>query len=119
MYMLPLAKLFIKEIVHLQGAPVSIVSNGDSIYVSRFWATLNKAMGTLHFNNMFHLQTDDQTEWTNQTLEDMLRTCVLDFKTEWDVDLPLCEFTYNNSFHTSIRTAPYEALYGRRYRTPV
>lgn len=63
------------------GSPVSIVSDGDNISVTRFCATLNKAMGTLHFSNAYHLQTDDQTKRMNQTLEDMLRACILDFKT--------------------------------------
>ena len=52
-------------------------------------------------------------------MEDMLRACVLDFKTQWDESLPLCEFAYNNSYHSSIGMAPFEALYGRRCKTPV
>ena len=54
-----------------------------------------------------------------QTLEDMLRACVLDFKTQWDESLTLCEFAYNSSYHSSIEMTPFEALYGRRCRTPV
>ncbi|GJY64704.1 putative reverse transcriptase domain-containing protein [Tanacetum coccineum] len=67
----------------------------------------------------YHPQTDKQSERTIQTLEDMLRACVIDFGGSWDVHLPLAEFSYNNSYHTSIRCAPFEALYGRKCRSPV
>ena len=53
------------------------------------------------------------------TLEDMLRACALDFKRSWDDHLPLIEYAYNNSYHSSIRMAPYEALYGQKYRYPI
>ncbi|KAJ8749740.1 hypothetical protein K2173_012291 [Erythroxylum novogranatense] len=62
---------------------------------------------------------DGQSERTIRTLEGMLRACVLDFKGAWDEHLPLVEFAYNNSYHSSIQMAPYEALYGRRCRTPI
>ena len=62
---------------------------------------------------------DGQTERTIQTLEDMLRMCVLDFKQDWDQYLPLVEFTYNNSYHSSIGMSPYEALYERKCRSPL
>ncbi|KAD4179592.1 hypothetical protein E3N88_28183 [Mikania micrantha] len=67
----------------------------------------------------YHPQTDGQTERTNQTLEDMLRSCVIDFGGSWDIHLPLVEFSYNNSYHTSIQCAPFEALYGRKCRSPI
>ncbi|GKB98296.1 putative reverse transcriptase domain-containing protein [Tanacetum coccineum] len=67
----------------------------------------------------FHPQTDRQSERTIQTLEDMLRACVIDFGGNWDVHLPLVEFSYNNSYHSSIRCALFEALYGRKCRSPV
>ncbi|GKB47916.1 putative reverse transcriptase domain-containing protein [Tanacetum coccineum] len=67
----------------------------------------------------YHPQTDGQSERTIQTLEDMLRVCVIDFGGSWDVHLPLAEFYYNNSYHSSIRCAPFEALYGRKCRSPV
>ena len=120
MHMLPLAELFVNEIVSRHGQPVSITSDRDSRFVSRFWKTLHESMGTkLQFSTAYHPQTDGQSERTIQTLEDMLRACVLDFKTQWDETLPLCEFAYNNSYHSSIGMAPFEALYGRRCRTPV
>ncbi|GJY58332.1 putative reverse transcriptase domain-containing protein [Tanacetum coccineum] len=67
----------------------------------------------------YHPQTDGQSERTIQTLEDMLRACVLDFGKGWDRHLPLVEFSYNNSYHTSIKAAPFEALYGRKCRSPI
>ncbi|GJR02538.1 putative reverse transcriptase domain-containing protein [Tanacetum coccineum] len=63
--------------------------------------------------------TNGQSERTIQTLEDMLRACVLDFRGSWDVHLPLVEFSYNNSYHSSVRCAPFEALYGRKCRSPI
>ncbi|GJW76492.1 putative reverse transcriptase domain-containing protein [Tanacetum coccineum] len=67
----------------------------------------------------YHPETDDQSERTIQTLEDMLRACVIDFGKGWVKHLPLAKFSYNNSYHASIKAAPYEALYGRKCRSPV
>ncbi|GJT35976.1 putative reverse transcriptase domain-containing protein [Tanacetum coccineum] len=67
----------------------------------------------------YHLQMDGQSERTIQTMEDMLRACVIDFGKDWDRHLPLVEFSYNNSYHTSIKAAPFEALYGRKCRSLV
>ncbi|GKD52281.1 putative reverse transcriptase domain-containing protein [Tanacetum coccineum] len=67
----------------------------------------------------YHLETDGQSERTIQTLEDMLRACVLDFGKGWDKHLPLVEFSYNNSYHTSIKAALFEVLYGRKCRSPI
>jgi hypothetical protein len=67
----------------------------------------------------YHSQTGGQTERTNQILEDMLRACALDFGGSWEDHLPLAEFSYNNSYQSSIQMAPYEALYGRKYRSPI
>ncbi|GKF55602.1 putative reverse transcriptase domain-containing protein [Tanacetum coccineum] len=67
----------------------------------------------------YHPQTDGQSERSIQTLEDMLRTCVIDFGNGWDRHLPLIKFSYNNSYHTSIKAAPFEALYYRKCRSPV
>ena len=71
------------------------------------------------FSTDFHPQTDGQSERVIQILEDMLRLCVMDFKAYWETHLPLIEFSYNNSFQTSIRMAPFEALYGPKCRSPV
>ena len=115
-----LTRLYIREIVRLHGVPVSIISDRDSRFTSRFWQSLNKAMGThLDMSTAYHPQTDGQSERTIQTLEDMLRACVIDFGKSWDTHLPLVEFSYNNSYHSSIKVAPFEALYGRKCRSPL
>ena len=98
-----LAKLYVGEIVRLHRVLVSIVSDRDPRFTSQFWPKLQKALGTsLHFSAAFHPQTDGQSEKTIQTLEDMLRACVLDFKGRWVKYLPLMEFAYNNSYQASI-----------------
>ncbi|GJR05816.1 putative reverse transcriptase domain-containing protein [Tanacetum coccineum] len=73
----------------------------------------------LDMSTAYHPQTDSQSERTIQTLKDMLRACVIDFGKGWDRHLPLVEFSHNNSYHTSIKAAPFEALYGRKCRSPV
>nr|GFA93315.1 putative reverse transcriptase domain, ribonuclease H-like domain, aspartic peptidase domain protein [Tanacetum cinerariifolium] len=115
-----LAQLYLREIVCRHGVPVSIISDRDSLFTSRFWETLQKALGTqLNLSTAYHLETDGQSERTIQTLEDMLRACAIDFGNSWDRHLPLVEFSYNNSYHASIKAAPFEALYGRTCRSPV
>ncbi|GJW45337.1 putative reverse transcriptase domain-containing protein [Tanacetum coccineum] len=73
----------------------------------------------LNLSTAYHPQTDGQSERTIQTLEDMLRACMIDFRNGWDRHLPLVEFLYNNSYHTSIKVAPFKALYDRKCRSPV
>ncbi|GJX15525.1 reverse transcriptase domain-containing protein [Tanacetum coccineum] len=90
------------------------------IYTNEIVARHGEALGTrLDMSTAYHPQTDGQSERTIQTLEDMLRACVMDFGGSWDTHLPLIEFSYNNSYHTSIKCAPFEALYGRKCRSPV
>ncbi|GJZ70432.1 putative reverse transcriptase domain-containing protein [Tanacetum coccineum] len=115
-----LAKIYVDEIVARHGVPVSIISDRDGRFTSRCWQTMQKALGTrVDMSTAYHPQMDKQSEHTIQTLEDMLRACVIDFGGSWDVHLPLAEFSYNNSYHSSIRCAPFEALYGRKCRSPV
>ncbi|GJY21425.1 reverse transcriptase domain-containing protein [Tanacetum coccineum] len=115
-----LTRLYLKEIVCRHGVPVLIISDRDSHFTSNFWRSLQEALGTnLDMSTAYHPQTDGQSERTIQTLEDMLRACVIDFGSSWDRHLPLVEFSYNNSYHASIKAAPYEALYGRKCRSPV
>jgi hypothetical protein len=115
-----LAKLYVRKIVKLYGVHVSIVSDRDPRFTSRFWDKLQSAMGMkLNFSTTYHPQTDGQSERTIQTLEDMVRLCVLDFKGNWIRYLPLVEFAYNNSFQTTIGMALFEALYGRKCQSPL
>ncbi|GKB47845.1 putative reverse transcriptase domain-containing protein [Tanacetum coccineum] len=90
-----LTRQYLKEVVSRHGVSVSIISDRDSKFTSHFWQSLNKA------------------------LEDMLRACVIEFGKGWDRHLPLVEFSYNNSYHTSIKVAPFEALYGQKCRSPI
>ncbi|KAL4023093.1 hypothetical protein IC575_016841 [Cucumis melo] len=114
------AQLYMSEIVRLHGVPVSIVSDRDARFTSKFWKGLQTAMGTrLDFSTAFHPQTDGQTERLNQVLEDMLRACALEFPGSWDSHLHLMEFAYNNSYQATIGMAPFEALYGKCCRSPV
>ena len=120
MSIVKLAQLYIKEILRLHIVPSSIVSDRDPQFTSRFWKTLQSALGSkLTMSSSYHPQTDGQSERMIQSLEDFLRTCILDHLGAWDEVLPLIEFTYNNSFHASIGMTPYEALYGRKCRTPL
>nr|ABA96052.1 retrotransposon protein, putative, Ty3-gypsy subclass [Oryza sativa Japonica Group] len=115
-----LAELYMTSIVCLHGVPKKIVSDRGSQFTSKFWKKLQEEMGSkLNFSTAYHPQTDGQTERVNQILEDMLRACALDFGGSWDKNLPYAEFSYNNSYQASLQMAPYEALYGRKCRTPL
>jgi hypothetical protein len=81
---------------------------------------LHEALGSrLDFSTAYHPQTGGKTERTNQVLEDMLRAYALDFRGSWEEHLPLAEISYNNSYQSSIQMAPFEALYGRKCRSPI
>ena len=95
-----LAELYVSEIVELNGIPLSRVFDRDPRFMSRFWKELQSAFGTA-----FHPQTDGQFEKVIQVLEDMLWGCVLDFPGSWDRYIPLMEFSYNNSYQSSIGMA--------------
>nr|GFB71159.1 putative reverse transcriptase domain-containing protein [Tanacetum cinerariifolium] len=115
-----LARIYLKEVVTRHGIPVSIISDRDPRFTSNFWWSLQNALGTrLDMSTAYHPGTDGQSERTIQTLEDMLRACAIDFGKGWVNHLPLVEFSYNNSYHASIKAAPFEALYGRKCRSPV
>ncbi|GJR18347.1 putative reverse transcriptase domain-containing protein [Tanacetum coccineum] len=115
-----LTRQYLKEVVSRHGVPVSIISDRDGRFVSQFWQSLQEAFGTqLDMSTAYHPETDGQSERTIQTLEYMLRACVIDFGKGWDRHLPLIEFSYNNNYHTSIKAAPFEALYGRKCRSPI
>ena len=94
-----LAELYIKEIVRLHEIPILIISYRDPRFTSRCWGKLQDALGTqLNFSTTFHPQTDGQSKRVIQVLEDMLRSCVIEFEGSWDRHIPLVEFVYNNSF---------------------
>ncbi|GJW81610.1 putative reverse transcriptase domain-containing protein [Tanacetum coccineum] len=115
-----LARLYLNRIVARHGIPALIICDRDGRFTSNFWRSFQKALGTdISMSTAYHPETDGQSERTIQTLEDMLRACVIDFGKGWVKHLPLAEFSYNNSYHASIKAAPYEALYGRKCRSPV
>ncbi|GKB47133.1 reverse transcriptase domain-containing protein [Tanacetum coccineum] len=115
-----LTRLYLKEIVCRHGVPVSIIADRDSHFTSRFCRSLQEALGmNFDMSTAYHPQTDGQSERTIQTLEDMLCACVIDFGSSWDRHLPLVEFSYNNSYHASIKAAQYEALYRWKCRSPI
>ncbi|KAK8584220.1 hypothetical protein V6N12_068466 [Hibiscus sabdariffa] len=115
-----LVKFYIREVIRLHGISTSIVSDRDPKFILRFWKSLQKSIGTkVHLSTNFHPQTDGQSERIIQVLEDMLQACVIDFGKNWEKSLSLVEFAYNNSYQASIQMASFEALYGRRCRTPL
>jgi transposase InsO family protein len=115
-----LADLYMIQIVCLHGVPKKIVSDRGSHFTSRFWKKLHESLDTqLNFSSAYHPQTDGQKERTNQVLEDMLRACALKHGGSWDKSLPYAEFSYNNSYQASLKISPFEALYGRKCRTPL
>ncbi|GJQ92649.1 putative reverse transcriptase domain-containing protein [Tanacetum coccineum] len=115
-----LARLYIKEIVSWHGVPISIISDHDCHFTSRFWQSLQSALGTqLDMSTTYHPETDGQSERTIQTLEYMLRACVMDFGKRMEKNIYLVNYSYNNSYHASIKATPFEALYGRKCRSPV
>ncbi|GJU19517.1 putative reverse transcriptase domain-containing protein [Tanacetum coccineum] len=106
-----LARLYLKEVVTRHGIPVSIICDRDPRFASNFWRSLQNALGTnLDMSTAYHPQTDGQSKRTIQTLEDMLRACAIDFGKGWVNHLPLVEFSYNNSYHASIKAAPFVGL---------
>ncbi|GJZ11800.1 putative reverse transcriptase domain-containing protein [Tanacetum coccineum] len=110
-----LARLYLNRIVARHGIPTSIIYDRDGRFTSNFWKSFQKALGTdISMSTMYHPETDGQSQRTIQTLEDMLRACVIDFGKGWVKHLPLAEFSYNNRYHASIKAAPYEALIDKR-----
>ncbi|GJZ42165.1 putative reverse transcriptase domain-containing protein [Tanacetum coccineum] len=115
-----LARLYLNRIVARHGIPASIICDRDGRFTSNFWRSFQKALGTdISMSIAYHPKTDGQSKRTIQTLEDMLCACVIDFGKGWVNHLPLAKFLYNNSYHASIKAAPYEALYGRKCRSPM
>ena len=115
-----LERVSISEIVRLHGVPKKIISDRGSVFTGQFWTSFQEALGTqLNFSTAYHLETDGQTEHMNQTLEDMLRMSVMDQQKHGEESLPLLEFSYNNSYQSTIKMVPFEFLYGRPCQTPL
>ncbi|GJX62501.1 putative reverse transcriptase domain-containing protein [Tanacetum coccineum] len=115
-----LTRLYIKEIVSRHGVPISIISDRDSHFTSRFWQSLQNALGTqLDMSTTYHPETDGQSERTIQTLEDMLRACVIDFGKDGYNSYHWYNFPYSNLILTVSSKTIFEALYGRKCRSPV
>jgi transposase InsO family protein len=112
------AKIYLDQIVHLHGVPKMINSDRGAQFIAHFWEQLQHSLGTkLIRSSTYHPQTDGQTERINQILKDMLRACVIQYDKKWDKCLALAKFSYNNSYQSSLKMPPFEALYGRRCRT--
>ncbi|WMV09508.1 hypothetical protein MTR67_002893 [Solanum verrucosum] len=93
----------------MHGVPLSIISDRRPQFTFHFWKSFQKGLGTqVNLSTTFNPQTDGQAERTIQTLEDILRACVIDSKGSWDDHLPLIEFAYNNSYHCSIPIGWFE-----------
>nr|GEX85653.1 reverse transcriptase domain-containing protein [Tanacetum cinerariifolium] len=115
-----LTRLYIKEIVSRYDVPISIISDRDNHFTSRFWQSLQSSLVTqFDMSTAYHPKTDGQSERTIETHEDMLRACVINFGKGWEKHLPLVEFSCNNSYHASVKAAPFEALYSQKFRSPV
>ncbi|XP_057985307.1 uncharacterized protein LOC131170265 [Hevea brasiliensis] len=115
-----IANLFFKEIVRLHGIPKSIVSDRDAKFLSYFWKTLWKKLGTrLLFSTACHPQTDGQTKVVNRTLSNLLRVVIKKNLNSWDECLAYVEFAYNRSVHSSTKHSPFEVVYGFNPITPM
>ncbi|MCO5569570.1 hypothetical protein L7F22_023285 [Adiantum nelumboides] len=108
-----LAGLFVAQIFRLHGMPEAIVSDRDPRFTSLFWKAIWENIGTrLQFSSSFHPQTDGQSEIANSVVLDLLKSYISDQKTQWERYLPLVEFAYNNTIHSSTGKAPFEIVEG-------
>ena len=115
-----MARIFLAQIFKHHGMPKIIISDRDPRMTSLFWQALFENMGTkLHFSSAYHPQTDGQSEIANATVLDLLKCYVSDRQTEWEKYLPLVEFAYNNTIHSSTGKAPFEVIYGKPMLLPI
>ncbi|MCO5589266.1 hypothetical protein L7F22_043232 [Adiantum nelumboides] len=115
-----MAKIFLAQIFKHHGMPKSIVSDRDPRMTSLFWQALFENLGTkLDFSSAYHPQTDGQSKIANATVLDLLKSYVSDRQSEWEKYLPLVEFAYNNTIHSSIGKAPFEVIYGKPHLPPI
>ncbi|MCO5582315.1 hypothetical protein L7F22_036209 [Adiantum nelumboides] len=114
-----LARLFVAQIFRLHGMPETIVSDRDPRFTSLFFKAIWANIGTrLQFSSSFHPQTDGQSEIANSVVLDLLKSYISDQKTQWERCLPLVEFAYNNTIHSSTGKAPFEIVEGVRKVPP-
>jgi IS30 family transposase len=107
------ATLFLDNIVKLHGMHAVIVSDRDRIFTSKLWQEIFAALKVdLHFSSAYHPESDGQTERANQCLEQYLRSMAFQEPKKWVTWLPTAEWWYNSSYHTTIKTTPFEALFG-------
>jgi hypothetical protein len=110
------AEIYLDHIVCLHGVPKTIIFDRGAQFVACFWEHLQASLGTkLIRSSACHPQTDGQTKRVNA----WLRACVINYDKSWDQCPTLAEISYNNSYQASLMMAPFEALYGRRCRTPL
>ena len=115
-----IANLFFREVVRLHGVPKTIVSDRDVKFMSYFWKTLWRKLGTkLLFSTTCHPQTDGQTEVVNRTLSQLLRSMIKKNLKEWEECLPHVEFAYNRAVHSTTELCPFEVVYGFKPITPL
>lgn len=111
------ADLFMDTIYRLHGMPLSLVSDRDPVFTSKFWRTVFQSTGTqLRLSTACHPETDGQTERVNQSIECYLRCFISSHPKQWSKWLGLCEFWYNTNWHSSLGKSPFEVIYGRQLR---
>ncbi|KAL9998370.1 putative nucleotidyltransferase, Ribonuclease H [Helianthus debilis subsp. tardiflorus] len=114
------ATLYFREIVRLHGVPKTMVCDRDVKFLSHFWVTLWRKMGTtLKFSTSSHPQTDGQTEVTNRTIGTLLRTLIKTNLKKWDELLPQAEFAYNRASRKTTAHSPFMVVYGLNPHTPL
>lgn len=109
-----IADYFVQQIVRLHGVPKTITSDCDKIFMSKLWKELFAESGTtLHMSSAYHPESDGQTEITNKTIEQYLCAMVHRNPRAWPDMLPWVEYWYNSPYHHSIKTSPFQVVYGR------
>ena len=107
------ATAFLNQVYKLHGLPMTLITDRDPVFTSRFWKGLFSQLGVkLNMSSSYHPQTDGQTERVNQCLENYLRSMIFEQPKKWVKWLPLAEWWYNTNYHSSLKTSPFQALYG-------